>query len=73
MENPHKSIQNMIITSKYVRICINKLQSLCMNFACITDPLPSSGFTTHVEPHVLVGHLLVNEGVVASLMAQVSA
>jgi hypothetical protein len=38
MENPHKSMQNMIIhliTSKFVGICNSKLQSLCMNFACI--------------------------------------
>jgi hypothetical protein len=43
MENPHKSMQIMIITSKFVGICNNKLQSSCMNFVCINDqshPIP---------------------------------
>jgi hypothetical protein len=34
--NKHKTLLWHLITSKYVRICINKLQSSCMNFACIT-------------------------------------
>jgi hypothetical protein len=38
-------MKNMIITSKYVVICIKKLQSSC-NFACITchSPAPHSGW-----------------------------
>jgi hypothetical protein len=32
MENPHKSMQNIIVTSKYVGICVNKYKV----HACIT-------------------------------------
>jgi hypothetical protein len=40
MENSHKSLQIMIITTNNIiicRICINKLQSSCMYVACINS------------------------------------
>jgi hypothetical protein len=59
MESPHKSLQNMIITTNNIIICWNihnKLQSLCIYFACIRGDLDLDQYISPLSERIHIGY-----------------